>query len=109
MWQFYVSLFFFDYLFLSCQLPTAVMERFNQCLISGEPTPEEDQKVGKRQMKTSASLWCECRLMQTLYVAQTLNGSVLNVWRAIMCSIPSLLTETDMGVGPNMEPQTRVG
>lgn len=27
------------------KLPSAVLQRFNQCLISGEPTPEEDQKI----------------------------------------------------------------
>eukprot|EP00913_Durusdinium_trenchii_P015037 g14102.t1 len=27
------------------KLPSAVLKRFNDCLISGEPTPEEDQKV----------------------------------------------------------------
>lgn len=27
------------------KLPSAVLERFQKCLISGEPTPEEDQKA----------------------------------------------------------------
>jgi hypothetical protein len=26
-------------------LPSAVLQRFNECLISGAPTPEEDQKI----------------------------------------------------------------
>ena len=28
-----------------CQLPSAVVEKFKECLISGAPTPEEDQKA----------------------------------------------------------------
>ena len=27
------------------KLPSAVLQRFNECLSSGAPTPEEDQKI----------------------------------------------------------------
>ena len=35
----------FDDAIMAKKLPSAVLQRFNECLISGEPTPEEDQKV----------------------------------------------------------------
>jgi len=35
----------FDDAMMAKKLPSAVLERFQKCLISGEPTPEEDQKV----------------------------------------------------------------
>ena len=35
----------FDDVAMAAKLPSAVVQRFNACLISGEATPEEDQKV----------------------------------------------------------------
>jgi len=35
----------FDDAMMAQKLPSAVVQRFNQCLITGDPTPEEDQKV----------------------------------------------------------------
>mmetsp|Transcript_35745 Transcript_35745/g.58526 ORF Transcript_35745/g.58526 Transcript_35745/m.58526 type:complete len:695 (+) Transcript_35745:62-2146(+) len=35
----------FDDAMMAQKLPSAVVQRFNQCLITGEPTPEDDQKV----------------------------------------------------------------
>ncbi|CAK9028282.1 Type-3 glutamine synthetase (Type-3 glutamate--ammonia ligase) (Type-3 GS) [Durusdinium trenchii] len=35
----------FDDVLMAKKLPSAVLQRFSECLISGEPTPEEDQKV----------------------------------------------------------------
>eukprot|EP00435_Cladocopium_sp_Y103_P051899 s564_g16.t1 len=37
--------FMFDDVLMAQKLPSAVMQRFNECLITGDPTPEEDQKV----------------------------------------------------------------
>jgi len=42
---------FFTLLFRACsqqigrKLPSALLQRFNECLITGAPTPEQDQKV----------------------------------------------------------------
>eukprot|EP00490_Sorites_sp_Unknown_P012186 CAMPEP_0114648018 /NCGR_PEP_ID=MMETSP0191-20121206/6123_1 /TAXON_ID=126664 /ORGANISM="Sorites sp." /LENGTH=694 /DNA_ID=CAMNT_0001861211 /DNA_START=96 /DNA_END=2180 /DNA_ORIENTATION=- len=35
----------FDDAVMAQKLPSAVVQRFNQCLITGDPTPEDDQKV----------------------------------------------------------------
>ncbi|CAK8996874.1 unnamed protein product [Durusdinium trenchii] len=35
----------FDDAVMAQKLPSAVLQRFNECLITGDPTPEEDQKV----------------------------------------------------------------
>lgn len=35
----------FDDAMMAQKLPSAVVQRFNQCLITGEPTPEDDQKA----------------------------------------------------------------
>ena len=37
----------FDDAMMAQKLPSAVVQRFNQCLITGEPTPEDDQKAAK--------------------------------------------------------------
>lgn len=35
----------FDDVMMAKKLPSALLQRFNECLITGAPTPEEDQKV----------------------------------------------------------------
>jgi len=35
----------FDDVMMAKKLPSAVLQRFNECLITGAPTPEQDQKV----------------------------------------------------------------
>eukprot|EP00438_Fugacium_kawagutii_P014955 Skav208350 [mRNA] locus=scaffold4040:184479:184733:+ [translate_table: standard] len=35
----------FDDAMMAQKLPSAVLQRFNQCLITGEPTTEDDQKA----------------------------------------------------------------
>ena len=39
-----------------CQLPSDVVQRFNECLISGAPTPEEDQKAPSFLRASSSQL-----------------------------------------------------
>ncbi|CAE7904434.1 glnA3, partial [Symbiodinium necroappetens] len=35
----------FDDAVMAAKLPAAVVQRFNECLVSGAPTPEDDMKV----------------------------------------------------------------
>ena len=51
----------FDDVMMAQKLPSAVVQRFNECLISGEATAEEDQKV----IADAIFTWARERLGQT--------------------------------------------
>eukprot|EP00437_Effrenium_voratum_P011109 CAMPEP_0181421460 /NCGR_PEP_ID=MMETSP1110-20121109/13109_1 /TAXON_ID=174948 /ORGANISM="Symbiodinium sp., Strain CCMP421" /LENGTH=683 /DNA_ID=CAMNT_0023544525 /DNA_START=65 /DNA_END=2117 /DNA_ORIENTATION=- len=44
----------FDDVVMAQKVPAAVVQRFNECLMTGDPTPEEDQKVIAESMFTWA-------------------------------------------------------